>query len=206
VLLNRSTGQTVPARCKAHKCPYCLPINARLVAGALALAGPQRAVRLSLVGDDWGIARNRMKQLTLAVRRDGYDWNMAWHREPNPAGTGHHVHGWQRGADYVPQARLQELCQRVGMGIPYIEKIRQTGPITYGLKGIDYGLKLADAEDQGATYLEVNGGRIVHSTRGFWRDEHGQGVGLREAMSAAARVWAKLDPDEDADWVLTREA
>ena len=61
----------------------------------------------------------------------------------------------------------------------------------YGLKtviGARYGLKtMAEAEDEVGTFLGINGGRLVHSTRGFFRDAEGQGVTLVEARELASQ-------------------
>lgn len=202
-MLNTATGEKVPARCKSNGCPYCIVINARLVAGAIALARPERAVRFSLVGDDFQTTRNRVKRVTYQLRKRGYEWQMAWHREPNPKGTGHHTHGWQTG-DYVPQALLQEVCQTEGLGLPWIERMKQeTGAVGYGLKGVHYGLKMTDADAQAQTYLQANGGRLVHATRGFWRDEHGNPCGQRAAMKAYARL--RSNGEGEDSWVLVHD-
>src|SRR5579883_526421 len=58
--LNALTGETVPARCGRNRCAYCLRVNARRRARAIAWAGPERAILLTLVGDDWQTVRPRM--------------------------------------------------------------------------------------------------------------------------------------------------
>lgn len=190
-LWNDVTGSLVPLRCRAHACEFCIVVNARVTGLAIAGARPTRAILLTQVGNEWPVIRNRMKKLTWRVRREGFAMEWCWHVEPNPRGTGHHVHGWQRG-DFLPQGRLSEIASGEGMGeFVRISQIRQTqGPVNYGMKlaGIDYGMKNAQA----AGYLSVNGGRLVHSSRGFWIDERGEKVPLREAQ----RVWARRALDE----------
>ncbi len=208
VLVNRALGLTAPARCKANSCPYCGPVNAHLVAGALAISRPERMIRFSLVGESWDVTRKRTNMVTKLLRGYGYSWHLAYHVEPNPKHTGRHAHGYQRGS-YVPQAVLQDVCQRAGMGFPYIERYEppkgSKKVIDYGLKlaGIDYGLKLADTEESLRTYLDCNGNRLVHATRGYWRDAEGKTLpGVREAMAAFART--KGDDERIGTWELVR--
>jgi len=49
VMLSLSTGVVMPARCDANFCPYCAPIKAGQIARAMALAEPERMLRLSLI-------------------------------------------------------------------------------------------------------------------------------------------------------------
>lgn len=206
-MVNRELQLVRPARCKANSCAYCCPLNAILVGGAIALARPQRAIRFSLVGDEWQLVRQRMFRLRNEIKAAGFGCHWAWHCEPNPKGTGHHVHAWQRG-DFIPQARLQELCERRGMGFPYIERLKASiedgDSVKYGMKmatGLGYGMKLSEARETAATYLRANGGRLVHASRGFWQVE-GEQVGQREAMSA----WARLHGQNlGGSWEMVRE-
>jgi hypothetical protein len=179
-----SSGRIVPMSCKSNACAFCGPRKAGSIARAIALAEPERAIRLSLVPSEWAPARRAVNRLLEYVREAGYSIEMAWHLEPNPKGTGAHAHCWQHG-DFIPQRQLQELSHRAGLGIPYIERVRsQTGrgaAVGYGLKGMGYGMKAADQ----AAYLDLNGGRLVHATRGFWRDGKG---GSTLTLGAARRV------------------
>jgi hypothetical protein len=204
-MVSQSTGQTFPARCGAHFCGYCGPINARLVGLAIGLASPERAIRFSLVGESWQVRRHRMKMLTRSLRRDGFTVEVGWHVEPNPKGTGHHAHAWQHG-DYIPQDHLQERCQSVGMGIPYIEKMKQDvgegKSVGYGLKGVTYGLKsMQESGESMAVYLEANGHRLVHATRNFWRDG-AERITLGEARKRVVKAAASED---EGPWVLVRD-
>lgn len=201
------SGEMRHARCRANFCPFCGPVNASLVGGALTLAGVERMGTLTQVGNTWQVVRPRMKRLAYDLRRAGRSLDWGWHVEPNPKGTGHHVHFFQRG-DFLPQQELSRLADKNGMGkVADIRKWEAKGRAAgYGLKlaGIGYGLKQTQAEATMRTYLRANGGRLVHTTRAFWRDLDGQAVGQREAMVA----WAKrAGPSEDDDqWRLVRVA
>ena len=189
LMFNPVTGQVAPARCKANSCPHCGAVNAMLVGGAIALAKPERFITLTQVGDDWQTRRNRLKALRHDIINAVGECDWAWHVEPNPAGTGHHVHAFQRG-DFIPQAELSRLATRRGMGrVVDIRKFELPADqgANYGVKmaGVTYGLKATEQEATMKAYLDANGGRLVHSSRGFWQVD-GEPVGQREAMKAWA--------------------
>jgi len=183
------TGEIHPWRCKRNRCARCGPINAHLVAGAIALAEPERLVTLTRVGDDWQTIRSRVRDLSYDVRRSGRDWNVAWSVEPNPKGTGHHVHALHYGA-FVPQRTLSRLSDAAGLG-PVVDIRRVTRRLEasrYGLKlaASAYGVKMADGELE--SYLRCNGGRVIHTSRGFWRDGPGRPIrSTRGAVQLAVR-------------------
>lgn len=205
-LMCLETGQVVPARCMANKCEFCGPINARLVGGAITLANPERFITFTQVGDDWPTIQARMNRVNYEVRRAcGSEHTMAWQVEPNPNGTGHHAHCWQRGP-YLPQARLVELADSEGIGrVTDIKKwVPTKKATTYGVKllGVTYGGKLTEDTESMATYLGCNGNRLVHASRGFWQVD-GRSVGQREAMAA----WRRKQASEDnGTWVVVRRA
>jgi hypothetical protein len=200
--LNLDTGQIVPARCTRLRCSHCLRVNARRRAMAISLGAPERAILLTQVGNDWQTVRQRMKKLRhdLSLEVGPFQW--VWHVEPNPKGTGHHVHAWQHSA-YLPQKLLSDRADGVGMGgLARINKIRSLAAAgSYGLKGITYGLKGVEAEDQGLGYLVDNGWRLTHQSRGYFRDGRG---GERVAVKDAERL--ALDPQAQqaisGRWVL----
>jgi hypothetical protein len=208
-MLNLDTGEVFPARCKANFCGWCGPLNASLIGGAIALARPERAILFTDVGNEWQVVREGMKQIAYRLRRDlGATLNWCWHVEPNPKGTGQHGHVWQHG-DFIPQRALSAAAGSVGMGkVVFVNRVKAKPgqSLDYGMKlaGVGYGLKLAQAGATMSVYLEANGKRLVHASRGFWRGEDGKPFsGQREAMSA----WASRNRSESAqdEWVLVRE-
>lgn len=197
--MNKETGEIRPARCGRLACPYCVRIEAHGVALAIGLAHPERAIRLSLVGETWQERRQRIYRLRYRIRAAGYSTADCYHVEPNPKGTGHHAHMWQYG-DFLPQAELQTLARREGLGIPYIERIRSDSFAFYGLKGVGYGLKGVGDD----SYLDANGRRLVHASRGFWRDLEGRPISrIRGAVREARRVAYGVS---EGRWILQREA
>ena len=176
-------------------------------AQAIALVQPERRFDLTLVGDDWQTVRGRMKDLTRRVRERSRSWNVEWHVEPNPKGTGHHIHGTQWG-EFVPFTTLRECAIRVGMGSRVrIERVTDADRASaYGLKhaAAAYSLKLARGQEESLLqYLDLNGGRMVHTSRGFWRDATA-GLPLRGVRDAVALAMTREFGESD-DWVLVNE-
>ena len=137
---NIVTGEIRPARCRANWCGFCGPVNARLIGGAIALARPERMVLLTQVGNDFQTVRARLKRLAYDLRQTGAEVEWSWHVEPNPKGTGHHVHAWQRG-DFIPQSHLSRLADKRGMGpVVRIRKWETRGSsVGYGVKREYFG-------------------------------------------------------------------
>lgn len=196
---SESTDVCFRARCGANFCPWCAPINAAQTARAMALAAPQRMIRLSLVPHQFRRTQLVVASLQKWARRNYGTFEMAFHVEPNPKGTGNHIHAWQHGPSKIPQDKLQEACERVGLGYPDIRRWRDRGGKTgYGLKGIGYGMKHEDLE----MFLSLNGGRLVHHSRGFFRDgANGERLTLGEAKRRAMP-----EPEEPGPWVLKHES
>jgi hypothetical protein len=189
-------------------------LNAQIIAHAIGLARPERAIRLSQVAgrgvdveacppeEAWLRIRRRVNRVREILKGEGFrssEW--AYHVERNPKGTGYHAHAWQHG-DYIPQATLQEVCRRADVGIPRIERLRKTGAVAYGVKAITYGLKDAEAVDARREFLQINGGRMVHATRDFWRDEHGERCTGLEARAAAVRLLHDESSDREHWFVV----
>lgn len=193
VVVNTVTGQTVPARCNKLRCPFCLPHEALGVAAALAMAQPTQLLLLTQLGSTWAGAQRRMNRFREVLRAT-YTGGWAYHLEPNPDGTGTHAHAWWRG-DHLGRRKLSDAARRAQLGewVSTAEAhLPPAGPsgvprLTYGLKSVlrqpSNGLHLSgDAE----AFLALNGGRLVHATRGYWRDWEGRPLpGLRPAVSHA---------------------
>jgi hypothetical protein len=159
----------VPALCGRLRCGVCRPRQARRMELALGTVRIERRVVLSAVGDDWNTVRQRVKRLASSLRRDlGAGWEWWWVCERNPKLTGHHVHALVRGP-FVQQSRLQELCSREGMGIPWIgvwrpERVRGRAG-AYEFKGLVGAYELKGASGD---HLALNGQRLAHWSRGWW--------------------------------------
>lgn len=192
--VNLRTGVVVWARCGRLACSYCILRNAYRRAAAIAWAEPQRALTVTLLAgpgdpDPWQTARRRWNRTREYLKRLSVDPGEAVvHVEPNPKGTGFHGHIWQHGPSPIPKAALQEAAHRAGAGWSRVESIRsRKGAGAYGLKGLGYGLKgTSDGPDE---YLRVNGRRLTHQSRGFFRG-HSVREAERLALGGARDEWA----------------
>lgn len=201
----KAHGEWLPARCGANWCPWCGPVNALRVTAAIALARPERLVGLSLVGERWPDVRRRMRKLRHRLVDELGELHWVWSVEPNPKGTGHHVHAEQYGP-FIPQRLLSRWAAAEGMGrVVDVRRIRMRVDVSsrYLLKlaADAYGTKLARGDmEQLSTYLRVNGGRqLVHASRGFWRDQDGNRLsGVAEARKVAQ------GPSEGHEWAFYR--
>lgn len=189
--------ERIHGRCRSPLCLWCGPIEGALTAGALALARPDRHVRISLVGDDWPVIQQRLGRLIPRIRRRGYDWRWAYSIEPNPHSLGAHIHAWQCGS-HVPQHVLQMLCEEVGVGQPWIamRTAPDGAPLGYGMKLATAirEMPLDAAREQLQRFVDLNGGRLIHASRYFWRDRFGNPVTLRRAQQS---YWQSLVTQRD---------
>jgi hypothetical protein len=208
VLLCLETGEAVPVRCGRLGCDYCLVRNAMRRGLAIALMAPRRGITLTLAANEgdatpWATVRVRVKRTRDYVRRMGHEpgeWD--YHVEANPKETGYHVHAWQHGP-YLPKRVLQEAAHRAGGGWTRIEEIRKKREASsYGLKlaAATYGLKGADSEPH--EYLRLNGRRLSHHSRNFYRSPTGARIGVRTAEKLALR---ELHGERQGTWRLVTE-
>jgi hypothetical protein len=198
-LWNPDTGELRLVPCRRLRCTPCLQSATWRRGLAIAVAAPERFVTLTLVGNDWPTIRGRMKRLRYDLVQELGALEWVWTVEANPAGTGHHVHAWQRG-DFIPQARLSDLADYNGMGFRAdIRKWHEQGGSAYGLKGVGYGLKGAEAQTAGETYLALNGARLTHQSRGFFvggvRECEARGVALAR-QAGEAQAWQIVNVSE----------
>ena len=211
-MLDYVSAEWKPARCRLLKCPYCVGVQAFVRSAAIALAVPKRAIRLSLVADageadPWPVARLRINRTREFYQRlTGHSLGeMCSHVEMNPSSTGFHAHVWQHGSRRVDMGALDEAAQRAGGGFAKVETVRSVaGASTYGLKGVggmSYGLKETGSDP--AEYLRLNGGRLTHQTRGFFRSVDGSTLAVRAAERAA--LTAMFGKREEGRWGLVTE-
>jgi hypothetical protein len=178
--------------CRRLRCAPCLRRASWRRSLAIRHARPERALTLTLAGNDWQTVRGRVKRLhhDLEDQVGAVEW--VWNVERNPRGTGHHVQAWQRG-DFIPQAQLSRMARRRGFGARCWIQRWESGGEGYALKEA-YAVK--DAKGAGY-FLGMNGGRLTHQSRGFF-------VGGVRAVEAAA-VAARGEP-EGGRWELVRLA
>ena len=187
LMFHLTTGLVVPASCGSLECPFCLVREARRYAAAIALARPTRAMILTNVGNDWKTARRRVNRCHEILGRTGHAGKICYQIEPSPGKDEHHAHVWQWGgrAGLTPDI-LQAAASRAGIGYASIEPLRLTGVWQGGrsIVPLSYGLKIPLSQPQGdrqlcdevVLYLLINGSRLSHASRGFWRDTRGSAI------------------------------
>lgn len=133
----------------------------------IAWAAPERFVTLTNAPDDWQRLRQRLRRLTMRVRREGYRTEWAWTVEHGSKTGMVHIHALQHG-DYIPQRKLQDLWG----AIVHIEKVKGSrGAANYAMKEATrvagYAMKGTHADL--LAHLDRNGGRGCHMSRAYLR-------------------------------------
>lgn len=194
--VNTETGEVRSGRCRATACLFCGPKMARNLVHLVERFGrPTRMVRLSQVHQSWQGVRSEIRDLRRRIRKYGYDWADMFIVEQNPKQTGFHAHMLQHG-DYVPQDHLQQMC---GGRIPYIARMRSgsaTGYTFKGTGGMSYSFKGAASAEGLAQHLELNGGRLAHWSRNFFRNENGESMSKTAARKLLVSDWLESRGEE----------
>lgn len=144
---------------------------------------------LTQAPDDWQALRQRVRTLTMRLRRDGYRTEWAWTVEHGSKSGMVHVHALQHGS-YVPQRALEALWGR-RVDIRAIKGSQRV--VNYAMKEAQRvaGYSLKGTHQDLLTHLERNGGRACHYSRGYLRGER-----LRD-------VEAKLWPGQEGlTWIV----
>ncbi len=201
-LVDPATGEMFWRRCRSLRCPFCLPIQARQRAAAVALAAPTHFLTLTRTGPDFTAIRNTANRFRELCCRLGSPFEWFWVAEHNPRRTGTHVHAWLRPPNGLDVEAMSSAASRAGVG-PVLELDEARGPLgpagaqlegagraVYVLKealtGHVGGSALAASQE---AFLLLNGGRLGHNSRGFWRDRFGRRLhAVREAEQEAGRM------------------
>jgi hypothetical protein len=156
--------------------------------------------------DPWRTVRGRVNRTREYLKRFGEDpgeWVV--HVECNPALTGFHGHIWQHGPRKINADALDQAAFRAGAGLTRVRKVRsEVGVAGYGLKGagaMGYGLKGSEGDPM--EYLRLNGGRLTHQSRGFFRSEDGATLNVRSAERHALRA---MLGESEGSWTLATTA
>jgi hypothetical protein len=170
--VNTWTGEKRPAFCQSQGCPVCGPREAWKKSLIISHGGksgpPKRYAVLSQFPLDWQKGRQKMRDLPRLLEKRGYRWDQTWTVEVNPAGTGLHVNVLQKGS-YVPQGELQDVWGAI-VHIQAIKSRKGAQKVgTYALKEAQTvaGYAVKDAAQHTAQHLDVNGGRLIHCSRGY---------------------------------------
>lgn len=199
VVCDQDPATRYPASCDAYRCTVCGPrkamTSAALAAWSIRHADRARFVTLTLAPEDWQQRRQKMRDLRRLLQRRGYEWECAWSTEKGSRTGMVHVHGLQHGS-YVPGAVLNQVwgartnikAVETGGVARYVTKdaLRVAG---YTVKG-----STAEAGEGYQDYLDFNGGRPMHWSRGFL---HGL-----DKRAALGEMKAELSQGEVRTWHL----
>ena len=191
--LNTETGEVVPQRCRRNTCLNSTRREVERLAAAIALAEPDTMFRYACIPETWAEAQKRINRVHEYLRRAGREVRVGYAIEHNPAGTGCHVHGFMYG-DPVDDI-LGLSLEKVGLGDHHLQEITHAGRLGYPMKQAQHSQRSLD------DYLQVNGGTLIHTSRGFWRD--GRGGSTLTRRDAAQKGWRRLHPP-DPRWVRVR--
>jgi hypothetical protein len=156
---------------------------------------------------DWQTIRHVMKQIREALTDAGIKRNeWAYSVELNPSGNGKaHVHGLQHG-DYIDQKIFSSVARRNGAGpVVRIQEIKDLpAAALYGVKAAGaafYGVKASrDTHEAFRAFLRVNGNRIEHHTRGFYRLPDGKVV--HQGTAVKALITERHPKESDTKWAI----
>jgi hypothetical protein len=147
--------------------------------------------------------QKRVAHFSKSLTRRDMRLDYAWHIEPNPAPPGHHIHMWAHGAD-TSQSVIAAAAVAAGMGT--VIDIRSVKPAEDSrVRTLAYGMKSCEPPDgtvselwpEAKQYRTANGGRLVHVTRNFWRDQLGRPLTrIRDAIRLARQAQGR------GEWVL----
>jgi hypothetical protein len=209
--IDRTTGERRPRPCRRLQCSYCGPRLALSTANAIVLATPHSSGVMTSWGPDvptdaaglFALFVRAANAVAHDLRSEGREWEYCWTLELSETGIPNaHVLAW---GDPVTSARFRRAAIDAGMRWGDLQPIRHLPILArYVLKlplaPLDLGL---DGEACMALHLALNGGRLVRSSRRFWRNGGQQLSGLREARVAARKAHKpgrRPTVKELADW------
>jgi len=171
-------------------------------------AGVRRSVTITEVAardddDAWQTARRTVNRVREYLHRQSVDPGAWGYFIEEGSKTGMvHAHVGQHGPKPIPKDQLQEAAHRAGAGWTRVEAIRQgKGFAQYVGKGFASYVGKGFTTDDGQRNLALNGGRLGHFSRGFFRSPKGETLGVREAERRAAEA---LQTEESGPWVIIR--
>lgn len=199
VVCDQDPTTRYPASCDAYRCETCGPrkamTSAALAAWSIRHADRARFVTMTLAPEDWQQRRQKVRDLRRLLARRGYSWEAAWSTEKGSRSGMVHVHALQHGS-YIPGRVLNEVW-----GARCNIKAVETGGVARyvtkdALRVAGYTVKdsTATAGAGYQDYLDFNGGRPMHWSRGFLH-----GLDKRSALTA---MKAELAEGEVRTWHL----
>jgi hypothetical protein len=191
-LANQHTGELFCPYCNHRRlCVFHADREACWEGAAIALAKPDYHMTVTGLPDNWEDIRDGMNRFKRRLAKDLAGFRCWYAVEPNRRGTGHHAHCF---VDHVRTTVLQltEYSQEAGLGLV------DERPLTPIERGHYYPLKemrmksygsLAEARKGQNRFLDINGSRLGHHTKNFFRDRDGYLLSRAEALEIVKRDW-----------------
>lgn len=124
-MVDTATGESFSMLCDRYRCLHCGPKKVAMWRSLVELAGPERFITLSRVGDTLAEVGRVVTVITRRLRRLGYRCEyMATFERHKGRTTAYHVHMLQKG-DYVPQAVLSDCLRTATHGRSFVVDIRR---------------------------------------------------------------------------------
>lgn len=182
----------IPAPCRRPTCLACARMMVREREDAIRLSRPTGLVTLTGASPVSEVNGKRLKRLRYYLQRVSLPTPMIWAVEPNPSGTGYHLHAWTT-ADMLDGPLLQERAHLVGFGMADVRAVTHHGGLGYPMKNATWN------ETSLASHLELNDGRLL-TGRGWYRDgATGEALTQREATAR----WRGVSGATRAEYVPT---
>jgi len=189
LVCDQQPGLRVPASCDSYACNVCGPrkatATADLVAWGARNAGDARLFTGTLAPVQWQARRQKVRDLGRILRRRGHQWECAWVAEPNGRAGMFHVHGLQHG-DNIPSDELTSIWG-ARVELKPVTALEITRTARYLVKETRAGA----ARHQ--SFLDINGGRALHWSAGFF-------PGTRRQAEQALRVERAASADSHLTW------
>ncbi len=196
-----------PRRCGRLACSYCGARITLSTVKAIELAAPTASGVLNIPASSLPPGTQAQLRLFATVlgdaarllRADGLAWEYAWIVELSETGVPH-VHFLQHGSK-VSGRRFASAVRATSSGWGDLREIQHLARLArYVLKLPLAALDLDPdrPEDLLALHLTLNGGKLLHASRRFWRNAAGEPLpGIRAARVAARTVPKGPRPTQD---------
>jgi len=183
--------------CNRTACPGCSVRRAYKVERAIIAAAPSRWLMFTQAGGSWAEANDRWGKARRRLARS-HDFQAAYIVERAPGADDLHLHVMVRG-DLPRVEVLSEVAQAAGFG-----RFVGMGDL-WDTEGAAEYLTKQVREGMAGDHAEMNGGRIIHATRGFWTIDGEVWPGGWRSVAIELRRRQRADPDEVAAVALPAE-
>jgi hypothetical protein len=202
-MTNLVTDYEFPKTCQRRTCANCSWYTSGLVADAIHDCDSDSFITLTNLPADWASVQRIWKNVISRAERDGHgrqDWNWLYVIEEDTVEQTVHLHALVHGKA-PPHGFWDKVNDELTGGLAHVRPAH-SGHGSYLTKGCvrDKQRCYVCETERLARHLELNGGRVVHNSQGFFRDPNRQPIGgLRKAVD---RIRARRRRTNPEDWVI----